>query len=66
MNKNFSKINNEMGKYFKKKNFDLFLDLRDRYEVLAGVIAAYINRVPIAHIHGGETIDSLDDSIDIL
>ena len=47
----------------KKKNFDLFLVLGDRYEVLAGVIAAYINRVPIAHIHGGEkTIDSLDDS----
>ena len=63
VNKNFSKINNEMGKYFKKKNFDLFLVLGDRYEVLAGVIAAYINRVPIAHIHGGEkTIDSLDDS----
>lgn len=63
VNKNFAQINSEMAKYFKRRKFDLFLVLGDRYEVLAAVISAYINRVPVAHIHGGEkTIDSLDDA----
>ena len=63
VNRNFSKINNEIGIYFKKKKIDLLLVLGDRYEILAGVISAYINGIPIAHLHGGEkTLDSLDDS----
>jgi GDP/UDP-N,N'-diacetylbacillosamine 2-epimerase (hydrolysing) len=41
---------------------DLFMVLGDRYEILAVSIAAYIAKVPIAHIHGGEiTLGSLDD-----
>jgi UDP-hydrolysing UDP-N-acetyl-D-glucosamine 2-epimerase len=36
--------------------------LGDRYEVLAVSLAAYLNKVPLAHIHGGEiTQGSLDD-----
>ena len=35
----------------------------DRYETLSAVLAAYINRIPVAHIHGGEkTLNSLDDN----
>lgn len=41
---------------------DLVIVLGDRYEVLAAAQAAYIGRVPIAHIHGGEvTRGSLDE-----
>jgi GDP/UDP-N,N'-diacetylbacillosamine 2-epimerase (hydrolysing) len=41
---------------------DLFIVLGDRYETLAASLAAYINKVPVAHIHGGEiTQGSLDD-----
>jgi GDP/UDP-N,N'-diacetylbacillosamine 2-epimerase (hydrolysing) len=36
--------------------------LGDRYEILAVSLAAYLNKVPVAHIHGGEiTQGSLDD-----
>ena len=56
VNKNFSQINKEMGKYFKSKKFDLFLVLGDRYEALAATISAYINRIPVAHIHGGKRL----------
>lgn len=34
---------------------DLVLVLGDRYEIFAIAIAAYVNRIPIAHLHGGET-----------
>jgi UDP-hydrolysing UDP-N-acetyl-D-glucosamine 2-epimerase len=41
---------------------DLMVVLGDRYEVLAAAQAAYVGRVPIAHIHGGEvTRGSLDE-----
>lgn len=63
VSKNFSKICEEMSIYFNKNKFDIAILIGDRYETLAVALAAYINRVPIAHIHGGEkTIDSLDDN----
>ena len=41
---------------------DLFIVLGDRYEIFAVALSAYLNKVPIAHIHGGEvTHGSLDD-----
>jgi len=41
---------------------NLIIVLGDRYEILAISMAAYISKVPIAHIHGGEvTQGSLDD-----
>ena len=40
----------------------LFILLGDTYEVLSTALAAYISKIPIAHIHGGEiTSGSLDD-----
>ena len=46
----------------KKDKPDLFIVLGDRYEILAVSLAAYLNKVPVAHIHGGEiTQGSLDD-----
>ena len=60
---NFSNINSKINNFFKDHKYDVLILLGDRYESLAVAIAAYINRVPIAHIHGGEkTNDSLDDN----
>ena len=48
----------------KKINPDMILILGDRYEIFAVAIAAMFNRIPIAHLHGGElTEGSFDDSI---
>ena len=60
---NFSNVNSKINNFFKDHQYDVLILLGDRYESLAVAIAAYINRVPIAHIHGGEkTNDSLDDN----
>lgn len=42
---------------------DMIMVLGDRYEVLASVIAANLNKIPVVHIHGGEvTHGVLDDN----
>ncbi len=49
---------------FKTENFDMLVVLGDRYELFPVCISALINRVPIAHIHGGEiSLGAIDDSI---
>lgn len=46
----------------KKINPNIFVVFGDRYEMLAATISAFILRIPIAHIAGGEkTSGSLDD-----
>ena len=43
---------------------DLLVVLGDRYEILAAAEAALIERIPIAHIHGGEVTEgAYDDAI---
>ena len=43
---------------------DLMVVLGDRYEVLAAVQVALVARIPVAHIHGGETTEgAIDESI---
>ncbi len=43
---------------------DLLLVLGDRTEILATVIAALPQRIPVAHIHGGESSEgAIDESI---
>src|SRR5207245_1113623 len=42
---------------------DLVVLLGDRYEIAAAAIAATLHRVPIAHLHGGETTaGAIDDA----
>lgn len=49
---------------FLKIKPDLLLILGDRYEIYAAAISAYLARIPIAHIYGGETTQgSLDEGI---
>jgi UDP-hydrolysing UDP-N-acetyl-D-glucosamine 2-epimerase len=40
---------------------DIMVVLGDRYEILAAVQAALVARIPVAHIHGGETTEGLID-----
>ncbi len=43
---------------------DIVVVLGDRYEILSAVSAAMIARIPIAHLHGGETTEgAFDESI---
>lgn len=50
------------SKYLVKNNFNLAVVLGDRFETYAFVLACYLKKIFIAHIHGGEvTTGSLDD-----
>jgi len=52
-----------MGRQFRSWRPDLMLVLGDRFEMLAGALAAVPFQIPIAHLHGGEvTRGALDDS----
>ncbi len=59
----FSEVTKKTNNFFLNKNYDLVILLGDRYETFATAVSAYINRIPILHIHGGEkTFNSLDDN----
>lgn len=47
--------------YFSKLNPDMLLVLGDRYETLAVCCAGMNQRIPIAHLYGGETTEGLID-----
>lgn len=50
--------------YFKRLKPDVLLVLGDRYETLAVCIAAMNERIPIAHLYGGETTEgAIDEAI---
>ena len=58
----FSDCVNKFSKMLYKLKPNLFVVFGDRYEMLAAAISAYILRIPIIHIAGGEkTIGSIDD-----
>lgn len=43
---------------------DVLVLLGDRYEILAAAVAGALNRVPIAHLHGGEVTEgAIDDAM---
>ncbi|MGC5324877.1 UDP-N-acetylglucosamine 2-epimerase [Brevibacillus sp. SYSU BS000544] len=43
---------------------DIMVVLGDRYEILAAVQAALVAKIPVAHIHGGETTEgAIDEAI---
>lgn len=50
--------------YLEAAPYDIMVLLGDRYETLGAAYAAAYNRIPIAHIHGGEsTYGAMDDSM---
>ena len=59
---NISYLINKYSKVIKKINPKLVVLLGDRYEIFAAAVSAYLKRIPIGHIHGGEvTSGSMDD-----
>lgn len=54
----------KFAKVFKAAEPDLLVILGDRYEAFAAASAAFLMRIPIAHIAGGEVTEgALDDSL---
>lgn len=49
------------GKHFSENRYDALVVLGDRYETLAVCAAATNARIPIAHLHGGETTEGAID-----
>ncbi len=49
------------GKAYERLRPDMLVLLGDRFEVLSAAIAAVPFRIPVAHIHGGESTESLID-----
>ncbi|MGO4919932.1 UDP-N-acetylglucosamine 2-epimerase [Maribacter spongiicola] len=49
------------AKTFSELKPELIVVLGDRSEILAGVTAAVISNIPVAHIHGGETTEGAYD-----
>lgn len=47
--------------YYKESSPDMIVLLGDRYELLSAAIAAMNHRIPIAHLHGGETTEGAID-----
>jgi GDP/UDP-N,N'-diacetylbacillosamine 2-epimerase (hydrolysing) len=49
---------------FERSRPDLLILLGDRFETFAAAVAAFIARIPVAHLHGGEVTDGvIDDSL---
>lgn len=49
---------------FNEMQPDILLVLGDRYEIFSAAAAAMISRIPIAHLHGGETTEgAVDEAI---
>ena len=46
---------------FEKLAPDLIIVLGDRFEILSAAISAHVARIPIAHIHGGESTEGILD-----
>jgi len=60
--KSFSECVKKFSNALYKLNPDIFVVFGDRYEMLAATVSAYILRIPIAHIAGGEkTAGSIDE-----
>lgn len=47
--------------YFGRNSIDMLLLLGDRYEIFIAAAAALLYRIPVAHIHGGETTEGVMD-----
>ena len=53
-----------VGAHLRSTEPDVLLLVGDRFETLAAALAATVNRVPIAHLHGGEqTLGAFDDAL---
>ena len=51
------------AKAYEKLRPDILLVLGDRFEILSAVVAAVPFRIPVAHIHGGESTEGAIDEL---
>ena len=59
-----AKAISKISKKIKKIRPDLVVIVGDRYEMFSAAFASLVNRIPIAHIHGGETTyGAFDDAL---
>ena len=59
---NISYLIGKFSKIFKKIKPKVIVLLGDRYEIFAAALSAYLLKIPISHLHGGEiTKGSMDD-----
>ena len=54
-------VMNQFPECYENLDPDLILVLGDRFEILAAVAVALISKIPVAHIHGGETTEGAFD-----
>jgi GDP/UDP-N,N'-diacetylbacillosamine 2-epimerase (hydrolysing) len=50
-----------MGDVLKELQPDIMMVLGDRFELLSAVVAAMVARIPVAHLHGGESTEGAFD-----
>lgn len=61
--KSMAKVEEGLADAFEDLKPDLVVILGDRYEALAAASAAVVFKIPIAHLHGGETTEgAIDDA----
>ena len=64
ISKSFSKGVVKFSKLFQNFKPNIIVILGDRFEIFSAAVAATLNRIPIAHIHGGEeTVGAIDNVI---
>lgn len=64
LNREMAKLQAEAGVFFTEEKPDFLLLLGDRYEMLSVAAAAMMCRIPMGHIHGGETTEgAIDEAI---
>ena len=61
ISKSMSIAQRSFAETFEELKPDIIVVLGDRYEILSSVTAAMIARIPIAHIHGGESTEGVID-----
>ena len=61
---NMSTALKDFSKAYNKLNPEMVVLLGDRFEIFISALAAFVNNIPIAHIHGGEvTLSAQDDAM---
>ena len=61
INKSISRGISKFADIFIKLKPDIIVILGDRYEIFSAAVAAYVLKIPIAHIHGGELTQGVID-----
>jgi UDP-hydrolysing UDP-N-acetyl-D-glucosamine 2-epimerase len=56
-------LTSQLAPYFDEDKLDCLVVVADRFEILAGAIAATYQNIPLVHIQGGEISGNIDDKV---